>query len=110
MGASEDAKPSKNRALLTTQVRRDAGHPECHNAYTDVPKRTAGTTENTTAVDPDLALLISVWPTLAQPIRAGVLALVQAAANPGVQTSVFSLSQTEEEQNTGTKGTQAQLP
>jgi hypothetical protein len=30
-------------------------------------------------VDPDLALLITAWPTLAQPIRAGILAMIRAA-------------------------------
>jgi len=35
--------------------------------------------------DPDLAAIVTAWPTLPEPIRAGILAMVRAARRDGAE-------------------------
>jgi hypothetical protein len=54
------------------------------------PTRPQTATQNATRAlpdalppDPDLAAVVAAWPTLSEPIRAGILALVKASGTGG---------------------------
>ena len=52
--------------------------PAAESDALDAPEA-SGTNENTPLADTDLRQLMDAWPTLPSPIRAGILAMVEAA-------------------------------
>jgi hypothetical protein len=78
----------KNRRPRLPRGRRSNGGAG-NRTSPENPKKTAlseqrGTESGTVAtdptpIDPDLAKIIDAWPTLPEPIRAGILAMIRAA-------------------------------